>query len=168
MARFTFKDMDELETEWNSLGFEEWPKTCLSSTVSFWAEVSSKTNSTGEKTYPNMSSLALALLSLPFSNASVERLFSQMNIVHSKLRNRLLVRSVEAILQIRYGLRLESRTCVSFIPCDEMVKNFGAKDSPTNEDEDVSEDVLIALAIDSYKIQVHSREVSNYVKASSY
>lgn len=143
--QFTFADMDQLESEWNSLGFEEWPKSCLSNIVSFWAEVYTKTNSVGEKSFPNLSSLALALLSLPFSNASVERVFSQMNVVHCKLRNRLHVRSVEAILQIRYGLKLESRTCVSFTPSDEMVRNFESKNLPGTNEDVPEEDALVAL-----------------------
>ena len=74
--------------------------------------------------------------------------FSQMNVVHSKLRNRLYVRSVEAILQIRYGLKLEAKSCVSFTPSNEMLKRFGAKDDHNDADksnDDLSEDVLISI-----------------------
>ena len=98
--------------------------------------VNEYTMSTGAKKFPNLSSLALSLLSLPYSNASIERMFSQMNEVHSKLRNRLSVRSVEAILQIRYGLTLQSLNCSTFVPSSEMIRNFVAKDSAEDEAND--------------------------------
>ena len=100
--------------------------------------------STGGKKFPNLSSLALSLLSLPYSNASIERIFSQMNVVHSKLRNRLSVRSVDAILQIRYGLALQSLNCSSFVPSNDMLRNFGNKDST----EDEGNDDVISLDMD--------------------
>lgn len=133
----TFADMDSLENEWENVSFVQWPKECLNDTVSFWAEVNEYTMSSGVKKFPNLSSLALSLLSLPYSNASIERIFSQMNVVHSKLRNRLSVRSVEAILQIRYGLTLQSLNCSTFVPSNEIIRNFGAKDSAEEANDDI-------------------------------
>lgn len=141
--RSTFTDMDGLENEWENVSFVQWPKECLKDTLSFWAEVNDYTMSTGAKKFPNLSSLAVSLLSLPYSNASIERIFSQMNVVHSKLRNRLSVRSVEAILQIRYGLALQSLNCSTFVPSSEMIRNFGAKDSA----EDEANDDIISIDI---------------------
>lgn len=92
-------------------------------------------NSAGQKFFPNISGLVLALLSLPFSNASVERIFSQMNVVHTKLRSRLRVRSIEALLQIRYGLSHYFQSCVNFEPPDDMLRNFNAKVSGEEEEE---------------------------------
>lgn len=98
-------DLDETQNEWSSLHLVKWPADCLGDCIKFWNHVASVTNAANKPRFGNVSSLALALLSLPFSNATVERLFSLMNVVHSKLRNRLQVRSTEAILQIRYGLK---------------------------------------------------------------
>ena len=141
--RSTFNDMDQLENEWQALCLKEWSQDCMKDVVSFWAEVNEKRNSVGQQRFSNISSLALALLSLPFSNASVERIFSQMNVVHNKLRNRLVVRSVEAILQIRYGLKLRNETCVTFEPPIDMIKISMAKDVIEYEDCDSD---LLALA----------------------
>ncbi|XP_076037292.1 uncharacterized protein LOC143022806 [Oratosquilla oratoria] len=61
-----------------------------------------------------------------------------MNIVHSKIRNKFSVRSVEAILQIRYGLSLQGSSCVDFIPTEDMLKNFFAKaEEKTQENQDI-------------------------------
>ncbi|KAK4315603.1 hypothetical protein Pmani_013167 [Petrolisthes manimaculis] len=144
----TFQDIDELENEWSNLSFVQWPAACLGSTVSFWAEVNDHKTSAGEKKIPNVASLALSLLSLPLSNASIEIIFSQMNVVHSKLRNRLTVRSVEAILQIRYGLSLQSLSCVTFMPSPDMLENFSATKDPEKEEVDSDVEEILSLDIE--------------------
>ena len=61
-----------------------------------------------------------------------------MNIVYSKVRNRFSVRSVKAILQIRYGLSLQGISCVDTIPTEDMLKNFLAKaEEETQENQDI-------------------------------
>ena len=68
----------------------------------------------------------------------MERVFSVMNIVHSKVGNRFSVRSVEAVLQIGYGLSLQGISCVDFIPTEDMLKNFLAKaEEETQENQDI-------------------------------
>ncbi|CAB1415722.1 unnamed protein product, partial [Pleuronectes platessa] len=42
----------------------------------------------------------------PHSNAGVERLFSQMSVVKSKLRNRMSLQTLKSILCVGYGLKL--------------------------------------------------------------
>ncbi len=91
-------NLDALEKEWMLLHTKKWSNT--NNVYSFWAEVHSQRNASGERSFENISKLALSLLSLPFSNASVERTFSQMNAVKTKLRNRLLVKTTNAILQV--------------------------------------------------------------------
>lgn len=43
----------------------------------------------GENPFKKLSDFVLKLLSLPFSNADVERVFSTMNFVKNKTRNRM-------------------------------------------------------------------------------
>jgi len=42
----------------------------------------------------------------PFSNAAVERVFSQMNIVKTNLRNKMGLKSLNAILSIRLDFKM--------------------------------------------------------------
>jgi hypothetical protein len=93
-----------------------------------------------------VSRLALTLLSLPFSNATVERLFSLMNIVHSKLRNRLHVRTTEAILQIRYSLKRQNCTCATFEPSEHMLQHFFDKGPQSDDGDDFDAGALLAGA----------------------
>lgn len=84
--------------EWNALHRTTWKTT--QHTEDFWVEVyiSNFKNAVGDRTYGHVSKLALAIMSLPFSNAVVERAFSQVAIIKDKLRNRLAIRTAQSIL----------------------------------------------------------------------
>ena len=91
-------NLDALEREWKLLHTKTWTST--NNVVEFWSEVHQARNASGERSFEHVSKFALSLLSLPFSNASVERSFSQMNLVKSKLRNRMLIKTTNALLQV--------------------------------------------------------------------
>lgn len=98
-------DIDFTINEWNMLHRAE--VTNLVSTEQFWVEINELTDAGGNKRFDNISKLVLGLLSLPFSNAAVERAFSIVNIVKDKLRNKMAVKMVEAILHIPCTLGVE-------------------------------------------------------------
>lgn len=101
----------------------KWQET--SSTVKFWIEVYSYKDASGINPYLDVCELAISVLSLPHSNAEVERLFSQMNIIKSKLRNRLNISSVNAILAVKSGLRRLGKTCNTYDLPKETIKKIG-------------------------------------------
>jgi hypothetical protein len=74
-----FKDIvnsvDATEKEWNQLSDEVWSFT--DDINKSWVKVYNDVNAVGERRYHNVGALALALLCLPYSNATVERVFSQ-------------------------------------------------------------------------------------------
>ena len=47
----------------------------------------------------------MKFLVLPFSNAEVERVFSGMNILKTKIRNRIILNTMNLLLYIRCGLK---------------------------------------------------------------
>ena len=69
----------------------------------FWSKVS-KLKRNDEFSYPELSSYALSVLSVPCSNAFVERIFSTVTFLKSKLRNRMLnsILFVQSYLQARH------------------------------------------------------------------
>lgn len=73
----------------------------VSNTGLFWAEVHAYRDASGNNAFEELAKFALQLLSLPWSNADVERTFSQLNLVKSKIRNRMQLTTVNAILHIR-------------------------------------------------------------------
>lgn len=65
---------------------------------------------TQQKTYPNLSRMALDLLSMPATSASPGRLFSAASLTKSNRRNRMSSESIEALECLRswYKLRMVS------------------------------------------------------------
>ena len=59
------------------------------------------------------------LLSLPLSNADVER---QVNIIKSKTRNRMISSTLSGILHVRYGMKRQGICCTQFTPTSDMLK----------------------------------------------
>ena len=69
--------------------------------------------------------VAVSVLSLPHSNAEVERVFSQMSVVKSKLRNWMSLQTLNSILYIRYGLKLSGEACYEHELPDNVLQLFG-------------------------------------------
>lgn len=107
-------DSEKLKDQWNALAevnfddiYPEGDKTI--DTVGadvFWGHILELRNAIGEKPFEELAFCVLALMSLPLSNAFVERVFSVMAIVKSKLRNKISTRMLSAILFLRLHLQV--------------------------------------------------------------
>lgn len=75
-------------------------------TSQFWVDVLNITNNNKEQIFNELAIFVLSMLSLPLSNAVVERVFSIMNAVKSKARNRMHMDMLEAIMRIRLHLNV--------------------------------------------------------------
>lgn len=69
--------------------------------VKFWIAVWNLLDASGNQSFKELASFAIRALSLPISNADVERVFSVMSIVKTKLRNRMLLPMLVALIRIR-------------------------------------------------------------------
>ena len=89
----------------------------------FWDMVS--TYSTGEKIFPirELALYALDCFCLPVSNAEVERIFSQMALVKTKLRNNLNTDTLSSMLRIRQAIH-QNGCCTNFEPTLDMLAPF--------------------------------------------
>ena len=54
-----------------------------------------------QRDYPNLSRMALDILSIPAMSASIERLFSSANITVSDRRNQLIPNTIEVIESLK-------------------------------------------------------------------
>jgi hypothetical protein len=54
-----------------------------------------------QRDYPNLSRMALDILSIPAMSASIERLFSSANITVSDRRNQLIPNTIEVIENLK-------------------------------------------------------------------
>ena len=78
----TEEDYDECNDEWRKL----------------WYEVATLKQTHGQSLFPKLSQLMLNLLVLPHSSAAVERIFSQINLIKTDMRNRLNTKSVNGLI----------------------------------------------------------------------
>lgn len=91
--------IEKIFDQYHNINLIKW--TNIDNTTKFWTEVLAYKDAAGNNPFLEIGNFAIQLLSLPWSNADVERLFSQMNLVKTKLRNRIQSDTVNAILQVR-------------------------------------------------------------------
>jgi len=89
--------------------------------VPFWTEVFSLKNNDQTEYFPTLSNFVKNILCLPHSSATVERVFSAINLNKTKIRNRLCNRTLEGILHSKNILKVENKTFVNFDIGPEMV-----------------------------------------------
>ena len=122
---------EHVEAQWKALRHENWQSVEEAGhkgidREKFWAEVGEKKMADGEPKYPNVHRLVTSLLTMPVSNAEVERLFSQMNCVKTGLRNRMQIAMLESILRIRSRLHATNLTCVTYPISAKMLSVYRA------------------------------------------
>ncbi|CAK1583027.1 unnamed protein product [Parnassius mnemosyne] len=70
--------------------------------------------------YRELSQFALDTLCIPHSNAQCERVFSHVNLMKTKIRNKLLTKTVNGTLLAAQHIK-ETGSCIDFKPSDEML-----------------------------------------------
>ena len=81
------------------------------------------TNEMQKSMFPNLNTLAIISLSIPVATASVERSFSQMKLIKSRLRNRLSDTSLSHLLKIA----IESPDTLQDCDLEEIVDMWNRK-----------------------------------------
>lgn len=124
------EDTTVLSSQYEKLIFINWEKefNCKIPTesVEFWSTVLKYKNALGEHCFKEFAQVVLNILSLPISNAFVERVFSFVTNAKSKQRNKLSVSTLESILHIKSHLMLNNKCCKDFIVTAEMRKLFNS------------------------------------------
>lgn len=62
--------------------------------------------------FPNLKIFISGLMCLPHASAAAERVFSQLNLIKSKTRNRLKINTCSALLHVKE--MLEDHSCFNF------------------------------------------------------
>ncbi|CAG5098065.1 Protein of unknown function [Cotesia congregata] len=141
-------DINAAESQWRKLldfDFESiFDESIMAQGPMFWSKVIKLTDSEGNYIFKDIASLALTAYSLPVSNASVERVFSRVTLTKTKLRNRMTLLLLSAILRIKMHLEENGICCTKFEPTGDML-NFNStiydkkKTDTSEEDENVEE-----------------------------
>lgn len=90
----------------------------------FWIQLSQITIASGEYQFKELCQFALKIISLPISNAVVERIFSIMNVTKTKIRNRMGQQMLMALIRIKIHNQVKKICCTSFTPTYNMLKEF--------------------------------------------
>lgn len=109
-------DQDILENQWRSLTSMNLLDICPNLEYSydissvdvyyFWGCLLSYKNSAGDKPFEVLANFALKCLTLPISNAVIERIFSFMAAIKTKQRNRMQIIMLSSLLRLRVHLNV--------------------------------------------------------------
>lgn len=106
----------------------------------FWGTLLDLKTDGGEHLFRNIARTALALFSLPHSNCDSERIFSKINLTKTKIRNRLIVPTVQGYVLTSQHVKA-SGGCVGFEPSKEMLSRM-TNDSLYDKREKKSSDTI--------------------------
>jgi len=130
-------EIKKIDSQWKKITIITWNDSNTSAT-SFWAEVNNFKDASNTNPIKELSNFALTVLSCPWSNAEVERVFSSINIIKSKARNKMGTLLLTSLLQIRSGLKRHNKCCHNFKLPSEVVKHIGTNSIYKNGDDDDS------------------------------
>ncbi|KAG5876442.1 hypothetical protein JTB14_000526, partial [Gonioctena quinquepunctata] len=117
-------NLQDLDNEWRRhalLDFDDLNIGSIDDADSYWHVIFNLKNSAGIDLFPNLKQVIALLLILPFSNASVERVFSDLFNVKNHKRNQLNTSTIRAILASKEGIE-SSGGCIKFVPSKKMLE----------------------------------------------
>ncbi|KAK3932367.1 Zinc finger MYM-type protein 1 [Frankliniella fusca] len=128
-------DLDTLKDQWLELAevsfMDIYPSgdhtTETIPTDVFWCHVLELRNARGDRPFKDIAFCVLTLMTLPLSNAFVERVFSVMSIVKSKLRNKVSTKMLSAILFLRLHLQAHGKCCTTMDVTEGMLRRFNSR-----------------------------------------
>lgn len=109
--------------QWENLTAIKWTEKL--DTIAFWSEVAAYRDAAGNNPFCDLTDFVFRLLVLPLSNAEIERVFSQMNLVKTKVRNRTQSLMLNSILTVRAGLKRQDCCCHDLPIPIEIIENIG-------------------------------------------
>ena len=89
----------------------------------FWGKIYACKNTIGLRVFENLSRFVLNILCLPHSNASCERVFSKVNLIKTKARNKLIVPTINGCLLASQCVKIDGN-CIKFKPTKNMISGM--------------------------------------------
>ncbi|KAF9406804.1 hypothetical protein HW555_012943 [Spodoptera exigua] len=103
-----YQVLENLHKEWKKHAFLDFSELNMSPDLpveEYWNKILKMTDGTGEPMFPNLKEIIKVLLVLPFSNACVERVFSQLKLIKSDQRNRLNTDTIAALMATKAAVK---------------------------------------------------------------
>lgn len=126
MKRFSDQqDWQAIDDQWRLLPIYVFPEDYNIDTESsidkFWGKLLAfKCETTENAVFKHLSEFVTNILCLPHSNAACERIFSQVNLIKTKQRNRLITETINGNLLASQHVRSTNGTCYNFQPDKSM------------------------------------------------
>lgn len=134
-----FGNFEEIESQYRVLqNMADLAVHCDKPIDEFWKLVG-EVRSGEDYLLKDLATFGQAMLSLPHSSAEVERVFSKLNVIKTKLRNRLLPKTCESLLLAKDLLKENGGVCYSFFS-----KGLSTESSATEEGDEVMLDEMIS------------------------
>lgn len=114
--------LQDIDTEWRELLCLDLDKFDSDNGEQFWKQVLTTKRGDGNIAFPILSKFIFEILSLPNSSAAVERVFSAINLNKTKVRNRLITSTLEAILLSKDYISKNSGNCYNLKISDSLRK----------------------------------------------
>lgn len=133
MQHLMAENLDELENQYRRILLHPWVEEEIfaagipKDTETFWSKIFSFEGGEGIFPYRPLAKYALSCLTMPISNAFVERIFSHVTYVKNKQRNRMSTGVLKAIIRIRTSLVLKGKCCQDLVISNEMLKRFNTR-----------------------------------------
>lgn len=114
-------DIEKLNSEWRILPDTPHLKNYIDLDFEkFWSIIFNLKDEMDEAMFPHLSHLVKAIICLPHSSAAAERIFSQLFLLKSKVRNRLTIETCSNILHTKE--MISNNTCYSWKPSERLMK----------------------------------------------
>ncbi|XP_065370891.1 uncharacterized protein LOC135963040 [Calliphora vicina] len=116
-------DLQQLDNEWRQNALLDIVKFELNGSLepeAYWLKVFKLKNSLGDSLFPNLQKVINFILILPFSNASAERIFSNLKNCKTDLRNKMSSETLASIFFTNEGIRRNGNE--NYEPSQEMCK----------------------------------------------
>lgn len=118
--QYTQSDLQLIDTEWRMLKVVDLDDTvkAIKYVDDFWIYLYNW-ECDGIFKFKTVAGFVLKILSLPHSSVDCERIFSKVNLIKTKIRNRLQVESINGLLLS--SEHVKSTSCVHFNPTKSMI-----------------------------------------------
>ena len=121
-AEFFSCSVDILESQWRNIASAGFSSN--RAIDAFWLEVEAIQDAGGNQCFKDLALGVIRLLTLPISNAHVERAFSQVTLLKDDTRNRMGLRLLSSLMDVRSGLSRNGLTSATFKPPRQLLARF--------------------------------------------
>ena len=130
-------DVQQADLEWRQLALCPLVSQSMDEST-FWHTIFSAKNAAGTQLYPNITKVVAVLFSFPYSNAAVERIFSQLKLIKNDHRSALKQESLLALITTKLTYQQKGKNqAASLDPPNSMMK-LHAKMKSSADDAEVA------------------------------